>query len=109
MIGSMTVQELQEKIQNNEDIVLIDVREQNEWDEAHIEQALFLPLSNFEDETKKLVEQLNNELSKTIICQCRSGKRSLTAATHLMGEGFENLYNLEGGILAWIEAGYPTV
>lgn len=104
MIGSMTVQELQEKIQNNEDIVLIDVREQNEWDEAHIEQAQFLPLSNFEDEAKKLTDP-----SKIIVCQCRSGKRSLTAATHLMGEGFENLFNLEGGILAWIEAGYPTV
>ena len=102
MIGSMTVQELHEKIQNKEDIILIDVREQKEWDEGHIEQAQFLPLSTFEEQAKKLTDP-----TKVVVCQCRSGKRS--AATYLMGEGFENLFNLEGGILAWNEAGYETV
>jgi len=104
MIGNMTVQELKEKLDNGENIVLIDVREQKEWDEAHIEQAQFLPLSNFDEELKKLTDT-----SATIVCQCRSGKRSMTAAMNLQGEGFENLFNLEGGILAWQEAGYPTV
>lgn len=103
MIGSMTVQELKEKLDNNEDLILIDVREQNEWDEAHIDQAQFLPLSNFQEEMGKL-----NDKDKTIVCQCRSGKRSLNAALMLQGEGFENLFNLEGGIMAWTEAGYPT-
>jgi rhodanese-related sulfurtransferase len=103
MIGSMTVEELKQKLDNNEDIVLIDVREQAEWDEAHIEQAQFLPLSNFEEEMKKLTNP-----EAIVVCQCRSGKRSLTAATQLQDEGFENLFNLEGGILAWIEAGFPT-
>lgn len=104
MIGNMTVSELKTKMDNNEDFILIDVREQPEWDEAHIEGALFLPLSNFEEEMKKLTDT-----SKTIVCQCRSGKRSLTAASFLQNEGFENLFNLEGGILAWNEAGFKTV
>lgn len=105
MIGSMTVQELKEKLDKKEELILIDCREQGEWDEAHIEQAQFLPLSNFEKELKKLDENT----TKTIVCQCRSGKRSLKAATMLQDEGFENLYNLEGGILAWLDEGYPTV
>jgi len=103
MIGSMTVQELKEKLDAGEKITLIDVREQEEWDEAHIQQAQFLPLSNFEEEMKKLTDR-----EAIVVCQCRSGKRSLTAASHLQGEGFENLFNLEGGILAWIESGFPT-
>lgn len=104
MIGNMTVQELKEKLDKDEELILIDCREQNEWDEAHIEQAQFLPLSNFEEEMKKL----EGKEQATIVCQCRSGKRSMTAAMQLQGEGFENLFNLEGGILAWNEAGYPT-
>lgn len=104
MIGNMTVQELKEKLDKGEELVLIDCREQNEWDEAHIEAAQFLPLSNFDEEMKKL----SGKEQATIVCQCRSGKRSLTAASKLQDEGFETLFNLDGGILAWIEAGFPT-
>lgn len=104
MIGSMTVQELKEKLDKKEDIILIDVREQGEWDEAHIEEAQFLPLSNFDEEMKKLTNP-----NAVVVCQCRSGKRSLNAAMMLQDEGFENLFNLEGGILAWQDAGFPTV
>lgn len=105
MIGNMTVQELKEKLDKGEELLLIDCREQNEWDESHIEAAEFMPLSNFDEEMKKL-ENTNKE--KVIVCQCRSGRRSLNAAMKLQDEGFETLFNLEGGILAWLEAGFPT-
>ena len=103
MIGSMTVTELKEKLDQKEGIILIDCREQNEWDMGHIEEAQFLPLSNFGEELKKLSDK-----SATVVCQCRSGKRSLQAASMLQDEGFENLFNLEGGILAWMDEGFPT-
>lgn len=106
MIGSMTVKELKEKLDKGEDLLLIDCREQAEWDEAHIEQAHLHPLSTFEEEIEKLE---GTDTNKLIVCQCRSGKRSLSAASELQGEGYENIFNLEGGILAWIEEGYPTV
>lgn len=106
MIENMNVTELKAKLDNNEDILLIDCREQNEWDEGHIEQAQFMPLSNFAAEMDKLKDIAKD---KTIVCQCRSGKRSLQAAMNLQNEGFENLFNLEGGILAWGENGFPTV
>jgi rhodanese-related sulfurtransferase len=75
MIGNMTVQELKEKLDNNEELILIDCREQGEWDEAHIEAAQFLPLSNFEEEMKKITNK-----EAVVVCQCRSGKRSLAAS-----------------------------
>lgn len=105
MIGNMTVKELKEKLDGGSELLLIDCREQNEWDEAHIAQAKFHPLSQFQAEIEKL-EGENKE--RVIVCQCRSGKRSLQAAMMLQGEGYENLFNLEGGILAWLEEGYPT-
>lgn len=104
MIKHMTVEELKTKLDAGENIKLIDCREQEEWDEAHIAAAEFMPLSNFEEEMKKLQDK-----GETIIMQCRSGGRSMKACMALQGEGFENLFNLEGGIIAWSEKGYPTV
>lgn len=103
MIGNLTAEELKAKLDSNENIKLIDCREQGEWDEGHIDSAEFMPLSNFEEEMKKL-----DNKAQPLVLQCRSGKRSLQACMLLQGEGFENLYNLEGGILAWNEKGYPT-
>ncbi len=104
MIGNITVEELKAKLEAGENIKLIDCREQGEWDEAHIEAAEFMPLSNFEAE----MEKLSNK-DEVLVLQCRSGKRSLQACMMLQGEGFENLFNLEGGILAWLDKGFPTV
>jgi len=94
---------LKEKLDKGENIILVDCREQDEWDDGHIEQASLMPLSNFESEAEKLTDK-----NAEIILQCRSGKRSLQAATYLEEQGFSNLTNLEGGILGWIEQGLPT-
>jgi rhodanese-related sulfurtransferase len=106
MIDNMTVTELKKKLDSGEELLLIDCREQAEWNEAHIENANFHPLSQFQAEIEKLE---GRDKETVIVCQCRSGKRSLQAATMLQGEGYENLFNLEGGILAWIDEGYPTL
>ena len=106
MIDTMNVTQLNKKITDGENIILIDCREQNEWDEAHIEQARFMPLSDFASQMKNISDVPKDAV---IVCQCRSGKRSLQAAMHLQNEGFENLFNLEGGILAWKEENFPTV
>jgi rhodanese-related sulfurtransferase len=106
MINTMNVTELNQKLTAGENIILIDCREQNEWDEAHIAQARFIPLSNFAAELANFSDTPKDAI---IVCQCRSGKRSLQAAMHLQNEGYENLFNLEGGILAWNEENFPTV
>lgn len=102
-IKSMTVTELKQSLEKGEKLILIDCREQKEWDEAHIPAAKFMPLSGLEDQMNQLEDK-----NAPIVFQCRSGKRSMTACKMLEEAGFSDLTNLDGGILAWIEAGYET-
>lgn len=107
MINSMNVSELKTKIDKKENHILIDCREQGEWDEGHIASAIFIPLSEFTNKWNEFLTDADKE--KTIVLQCRSGRRSLSACQILLSEGFENLYNLEGGIMAWEQQGYEVV
>ena len=104
MINSMSAKELKQLIDSGEDFVLIDCREQEEWNDAHIEKAIFMPLSDFRSQMSKL----DNPNAKIVI-QCRSGVRSLKACEMLEEDGFSNLTNLEGGILDWMDEGYEIV
>jgi rhodanese-related sulfurtransferase len=105
MINEMSAIELQKQLATNKNLILIDCREETEWNEAHIEQATLIPLSVFENEFKKTLT--NPEAEIAIIC--RSGRRSMNACLFLNDLGFANLYNIEGGILAWIEKGFKVV
>lgn len=101
----MEVAELQDLMNQDADYILVDCREQDEWDQGHLPGAKFLPLSQWE----KVSSVLDQDKNKKIILQCRSGKRSFNAAMNLMDRGFEDLYNLEGGIMAWSDAGYKII
>lgn len=85
------------------DVVLLDVRTADEFSEGHIPNAL-----NIDVKQDGFIEQAKAILpaDKTIAVYCRSGKRSATAAGKLAAEGFKVL-NLEGGIMAWKDAGMP--
>lgn len=98
----ISVQELKQKIDNNEDFQLIDVRETFEYDTSNLE-GLNIPLAGILIETDKIATD------KPVIVQCRSGKRSAAAIMQLEQQGFDNLYNLAGGILAWKEAYDPNM
>lgn len=99
----ITVQELKQKIDNNEDFQLIDVRETFEYETSNL-NGLNIPLGGLLIETDKV------ERNKPVIMQCRSGKRSAAAVMQLeQSLGLENLYNLKGGILAWQEAFDPNM
>lgn len=99
----ITVQELKQKIDNNEDFQLIDVRETFEYETSNL-NGLNIPLGGLLIETDKV------ERNKPVIIQCRSGKRSAAAVMQLeQALGLENLYNLKGGILAWQEAFDPNM
>ncbi|MFM7668730.1 MAG: rhodanese-like domain-containing protein [Bacteroidota bacterium] len=93
---TITVQELKLLKDQNVDFQLIDVREVHEYEEANIGGHL-IPLGE--------IPTRYNEISKEkqVIMQCRSGARSANAAMFLeQNYGYTNLYNLEGGILAWL-------
>src|SRR5687768_6396210 len=100
MIKAIDAQTLKHKLDNGENIVLIDCREQAEWDQGHIPGARFMPLSQFEEAHMSLTD-----LNAEIVLQCRSGQRSLRACMFLQSQGFTNLTNLEGGIIGWDEQG----
>ncbi|WP_442589734.1 rhodanese-like domain-containing protein [Pedobacter sp. AW31-3R] len=90
----ISVQELKQKIDNKEDFQLVDVRETFEYEMSNLD-GLNIPLGGLLIEVDKI------EKDKPVIMQCRSGKRSAAAVMQLEAQGFTNLYNLEGGILAW--------
>lgn len=89
-------------IDNGEDFQLIDVREQKEYDFANLGGEL-IPLNTLPDNVDKIASD------KKVVIHCRSGKRSANAIMFLERQGFDNLYNLEGGILAWSDEIDPSV
>lgn len=95
MVKELTVQELNNLIKNKEDFQLIDVREEFESEVASI-GGLLIPLG-------KIYFHLGEiEKEKKVVIYCRSGKRSADAILLLQeAAGFDNLYNLKGGILEW--------
>ena len=99
----ISVQELKEKIDNNEDFQLIDVRETFEYEVSNL-NGENIPLGGILIEADKVTKD------KPVIIQCRSGKRSAAAVMQLEQQyGYDNLYNLKGGILAWQEAYDPNM
>ena len=105
MINSITVKDLKSWIDERKDFQLIDVREAYEYEICHINGEL-VPLNtilNYKD-------QISTD--KPVVVQCRSGVRSANAIKVLQSQfGFDNLLNLEGGILAWakeIDTSMPT-
>ncbi|MCB1551347.1 MAG: HesA/MoeB/ThiF family protein [Alphaproteobacteria bacterium] len=84
------------------DIILIDVREQEEWDSGHIENSTHFPLS------KLAAGHIPDcAMDKDIILFCQRGVRSLEAAQILKEHGFSNLYSLSGGYEDWIKKDQP--
>ena len=92
----ISVEELKSKIDNNEDFQLIDVRETFEYEVSNLEGEN-IPLASV------LLEKDKISRDKPVIIHCRSGKRSAQAIKLLENEGYDNLSNLVGGILAWKE------
>jgi rhodanese-related sulfurtransferase len=81
---------------------LVDIREQNEWDEARIPGASLKPMSSINDWYQDLPRD------HTVIIYCRSGQRSAQAVHALVTQaGFENVLNMTGGIIAWADAELP--
>ncbi len=83
---------------------LIDVREQNEWDESHIEAALHVP----QGELVERLDEVAPDSSERLLLHCRTDNRSSKMAEELAELGYDNVAVVEGGIVAWEGAGLPT-
>jgi len=96
-MNTISAAELKTKIDNQEIIHLIDVREPDERAEFNI-GGTFLPLGNIMSMQIDSIEDLKDE---EVICYCRSGMRSMQACMMLETLGFKNVSNLNGGMLDW--------
>jgi rhodanese-related sulfurtransferase len=94
-LKQLTVKDLQRKLQQGEDLLLLDVREAYEYRQAHIAGSYLLPMA-------QLPGRLD-ELPKTapIVVMCHHGMRSQQVASYLLRHDFGDIYNLSGGIDAW--------
>ena len=86
-------------IQDRDDVVLIDVREQHEYDAGHIPGITLIPMSEFQTRIDEI------PTDKTVVLTCRSGNRSGQVFGFLKQSGFDNVHNMDGGIVAWEKAG----
>ncbi len=103
-IPQITVEQLKKKLDNKEDIFVLDVREPHEYPIANLGAPL-IPVASIESRIAEIAAHKNDE----VIIHCRSGARSQKAALALKAAGFTNVSNLTGGILAWAEKIDPTM
>jgi rhodanese-related sulfurtransferase len=91
------------RLSNRNDAVFLDIREEGEYKAGHIPESIHIPIKQLNDRS--------NELSKyksvPVIAYCRSGARSSAVGRILKKRGFETVYNLSGGIMAWQKASLP--
>jgi rhodanese-related sulfurtransferase len=97
----ITIEELKERLDKGEKLNLFDVREEYEFDEFNI-GATLIPLGELPDRLDEITHLKNEE----ILIHCRSGARSGRAKDYLTAEGYTNVRNVLGGMMAWQAAGY---
>jgi rhodanese-related sulfurtransferase len=96
MMEDITIEELKQKIDNQDDFLLIDVREDWEYNEFNI-NAKLIPLGTLQG----AIDDLDDWMEKEVVVNCKSGGRSAAAKEFMMRQGFKNVRNLLGGMLAW--------
>ncbi|RXI98319.1 rhodanese-like domain-containing protein [Anaerobacillus alkaliphilus] len=97
-VKQIELNELKDILSNKpENVIIIDVREQEEYDSFHIPEIPLIPMSNFPN----IIDDLKKD--KEYILVCRSGSRSHNVARFLKANGFEEAHNFYGGMLTWDE------
>lgn len=88
---------------NHKSALVLDVREQGEYDAGHVLNSKLIPLGKLNER----LGELEKYRERPIVVVCRSGQRSASACAFLGKKGFAQTHNLHGGIMAWQKAGLP--
>ncbi len=99
--NALTTEDAKARIENGQSLLILDVRQPDEYRAGHIAGAKLIPLN----ELGRRMNELPKD--KEILCVCASGARSSAATGQLSGAGF-NVLNLRGGMSGWQRAGYPV-
>ena len=99
-VPQMSVQELKKRLEQEEDLVILDARGKREWDESHIKGAVHIPAPDCRTRYQEV------EKKKPVAILCKTAHRSSLAASILKQHGFTNLSVVTGGMTAWQAAGY---
>jgi len=91
------------QLMNNEEVVVLDVREASETADGKITKAIQIPVGAL----KTRIGELEKHKDKTLLVYCKTGARSGAACKELSQAGFDKVYSLNGGLLAWQEAHLP--
>jgi rhodanese-related sulfurtransferase len=96
-IETLSVEQTEERLIDKRvsEIILLDVRQPEEYKSGHLPGAVFIPLPDLINKVGEL------DHTKPILAYCRSGNRSRAAAAFLLAEGFSKVYSIDGGITAW--------
>jgi adenylyltransferase/sulfurtransferase len=103
--ADITVGDLKQRMDAGDDLFVIDVRERKEYEICRLEGARLMPMSEFANR----VAELNDVKDREIIVHCRSGGRSAQVAQFMRKQGFANVRNLVGGVIAWAREIDPTM
>lgn len=90
-------QEEAKEMMDTEEVIILDVREQDEYDSGHIPDAVLLPVGTINEDT---AAEVIPEKDSKVLVYCRSGNRSKTASSTLVELGYTNIYEF-GGINTW--------
>lgn len=99
---SVTVETVKEVLDEKDGTIILDVRMPEEYAAGHIAGSRLIPLPELPENLVKIPDK-----SKKIFVYCRSGGRSGRAVAFLRQLGYTDVYNVAGGIIAWMEKGYP--
>ena len=88
---------------NHKNAFVLDVREENEFNTGHVLNSKLIPLGKL----RERIGELERYRERPIVAVCRSGQRSTAACVLLGKQGFSQVYNLAGGVLAWQKANLP--
>lgn len=95
-VNTIDARQAKEMIEENPDIIILDVRTKEEFDEGHIQGSILIPDYEIEEKAAEIL----TDPSAAILVYCRSGRRSKEAAKTLTSLGYRNIYDF-GGIIDW--------
>ncbi len=102
-IRETNVKAVKAKMDRGEKFILVDVREESEWEKGHITNAIYIGKGVIERD----IEQKINITEAEIILYCGGGFRSALAADNIQKMGYTNVSSMDGGYSGWVNAGYP--